>query len=126
MERRMTPVEKLEAAIAKLKAERAVSTAGDLVISGWHSGTAIPGAWQAWDSGIGPKPEGSYSPILSSPENLNLTITLHRTIDALLEILRQAVAEQALYDDAGPEFFPEGAGVDRELALASAILGDLE
>lgn len=105
----MTPIEKLQAAIDKLEALKAEST---------------PGTWRAWDSfssdraprvyitgnNSGPS-DGNRVARVENQENqdADLIVTLHRTIDTQLEILRFVV--DGLYNL--PEF----------IALADAILG---
>ena len=92
----MTVVERLEAAIAKL--ERLRKSEPYHESNGWLAGLVTVGTEH--------DPREEEDPLTSS----ELIVTLHRTIDAQLAILRFAV--DGLYDL--PEF----------LMLADAILGD--
>ena len=103
----MTVVERLEAAIAKLEQLTAEGTPGP-----WVGRTNILGIRRLMDSEGGVLAEmfDATDHGDESFENTDLIVTLHRTIDAQLAILRFAV--DGLYDL--PEF----------LMLADAILGD--
>ena len=103
----MTAVERLGAAIAKLEQLKADSTPGP-----WVGRTNILGIRRLMDSEGGVLAEmfDATDHGDESFENTDLIVTLHRTIDAQLAILRFAV--DGLYDL--PEF----------LMLADAILGD--
>ena len=107
----MTPAERLQAAIEKLEHQKALSTTGP-----WEAYT-VPGTRKEAEYvaiGIGDSEarvvrfEGGYF-------DADLIVTLHRTIDAQLAILRAALKARtlALYSPM----------TDPALALADAILG---
>lgn len=100
----MTPVERLEAALAKLDALRgAVPESGDLE---WREhGRAII----AYDDTV------VAADLMVMDQQMILT--LHRTIPALLAILRAALDDYERYGKKPSKFF------ENDLALADAILG---
>ena len=108
----MTPVERLTAAIEKLETLKAESTQGQWVISG------------AWLHAVQPAHVfGSVAVGRMDHERDDaLVVTLHRTIDAQLAILRAGL-EQAKSEEAYPHYW-YAPPKDGTLALADAILGD--
>lgn len=110
----MNALERLEAAIAKLEAERA---------------SAEPGVW-AIDSAQLDQPGFMFAPRVCAgcgrncalePEDAALIVTLHRTIEPQLALLRYGLQqEQARVKYPGYWYSPVDPGV---LALADAILG---
>ena len=107
----MSSVERLQAAIDKLEKLKAES-ASDLA---WSS---TGGLVEAWDEITG------YGVVIFKPivrwearvaaNNALLVVTLHRTIDAQLAILRHAAADPVSPDEPG--------ALEDALALADAIL----
>ncbi|GAA1737069.1 hypothetical protein [Microcella frigidaquae] len=121
----MTPVERLRAAIEKLESMRAACTPGD-----WDF-ESMP---ETGESRIYSEADGfafmsattvTFFPVPGGmkPNDAELIVTLHRTIDAQISILRAALARA--------EAKIAGGGVERAvwsnardaLALADAILG---
>ena len=100
----MTPVERLEAAIAKL--ERLRKSEPYHESNGWLAGLVTVGTEH--------DPREEEEPLTSS----ELIVTLHRTIDAQLAILKAAREDFAKFGRKPSEFF------ENDLALADAILGD--
>jgi len=118
----MTPTERLQAAIDKLQALKADSTAGEW---GFES---LP---ETGESRIHSEADGfsfmaattvTFYPVPGGvkPKDAELIVTLHRTIDAQLAILEGALGEASLWiTEQGEEW-----RVDvRAVALADAILG---
>lgn len=100
----MSPVEKLEAAIAKLERQRS----GD--DSEWFQKTVEEWTdayddWRDWDE--------------DSEATLTLIKTLHRTIDAQLDLFREVLGAASI-----EQFWPTLIYTQAALALADAILGD--
>ena len=124
----MTPVERLHAAISKLERLREVSTKGE-----WDAYT-VPGTRREAGYvavGIGESElrvaryEGGFF-------DADLIVTLHRTIDAQLAILRRGINVITDWQDEGSTFGYDPS-IDPEypkfmdstyLALADSILGD--
>lgn len=99
----MTPVERLQAAIEKLEALR--RERGYVEHNGWLA-EEVPGDTLRYTF-------EDLSPVT----NDELIVTLHRTIDAQLAILRHAISEYEPRDDTMTFITEDG------LALADAILG---
>ena len=108
----MTVVERLEAAIAKLEQLKAEGTS-----SPWVGRTNILGIRRLMDSEGGVLAEmfDATDHGDESFENTDLIVTLHRTIDAQIAVLR-----------VGSEFalITSNRWTDISVALADAILGD--
>lgn len=104
----MTPVEKLHAAIAKLEHERDMAQSGPWVRTGFR----------LWS-----RPNTARDNIATDFNwlyDVDLIVTLHRTIDAQLEILSTTLSIlQAMYSDG---FKDNTDWCEGELALADAIL----
>ncbi len=121
----MTPVERLQAAIEKLESMRAACTPGDWDFESMpetgesriYSGADGFAFMSATTVTFFPVPGGM------KPNDAELIVTLHRTIDAQISILRAVLARA--------EVKIAGGGVERAvwsnardaLALADAILG---
>ena len=117
----MNAVEKLEAAIGKLETLKAESTPGPWLLTIARQNTHAIYGREPGREVVGSTP--NYGGLWHS-EDGELIVTLHRTIDAVLTILRATV-------ESVPIWFGDGATeaevvdeIDRELALADAILGD--
>lgn len=98
----MTPVERLQSAIDKLEQERA------------RTGYYESHGWLVENVTVGPEhaPYEEQSPLTSD----DLFLTLHRTIDAQLAILREAIKSRSADRELN--------GLDHAaLGLADAILG---
>ena len=111
----MNAVERLGAAIAKLEQLKAEGTS-----SPWVGRTNILGIRRLMDSEGGVLAEmfDATDHGDESFENTDLIVTLHRTIDAQLAILKAAREDCAKFGRKPSEFF------ENDLALADAILGD--
>lgn len=116
----MSPVERLEAAIEKLETLRAGS-ASDLP---WSSSGGVVEVWDdRTDSGaVIFRPTVRWSDRVAA-HNASLVVTLHRTIDAQLDLLRLA---RGFYGAqiTGPE--AASAFAESVLALTDAILGETQ
>lgn len=122
----MTPAERLEAAIARLEQLKAESTPGD-----WGVET-IP---ETGESRVSSERDGfafmAATTVTSFPVpggvtrvDAQLIVTLHRTIDAQLGILRDALH---VYGNPIPAFIGhEEQVLHWQLALADAVLGGTE
>lgn len=111
----MTPVERLQAAIDKLEAMR--SERGYVEFNGWLA-EEVPGD-VVRDTLHSPRED------LSPITNDELIVVLHRTIDAQLALLREALDYATDWNRGRPS--ERGAKPEtiyrKELALAAAILG---
>ena len=126
----MTPVQRLQAAIEKLEALKAEISPGAWTLFGSSTfGYGIERGYDADDPSAGTIVVARYEVADAEAE---LIITLHRTIDAQLEVLRSAAdfltnAERewpAPIWDRHPELRDRLEGLLRfEVALADAILG---
>jgi hypothetical protein len=132
----VTPVERLTAAIEKLEALKADSTPGPW----WHWPEA--GVIEIYSDWRDPARTGSE--VVIAPRirprdgwgreatiyrdnyepNAELIVTLHRTIDAQLAILRRALDVATPIDGQASYDIGPGSRVGQALALADAILGD--
>jgi len=112
----MTPVEKLEAAIEKLDEERNAATNGEWVLQHMFGiqdlSTVVGAGGELIVETLSPE---SWYPA----ENAQLVVTLHRTIDAQLEILQEVLAAASI-----EQFWPTLIYTRTALALADAILGE--
>lgn len=107
-----TPVERLEAAIAKLEADRTRIWSGQWVAHGDSIGVA---SWSA----DGPSLDG---PVAECPKEVaEFITTLHGTIPAQLAILRTAFRD--LRVSGNVRYTDEPSAVEQAIALADAING---
>ena len=120
----MTAADEIEAAIQRLEDQRAASTPGPWSIFEYskHTGVAGEVAVQAHHPGrigeglvAGFDYEGYHSTI--EPGDAHLIVTLHRTIDAQLAILKSARAQLEPFHG----MVLQDAALEYELALARAI-----
>ena len=111
----MTVVERLEAAIAKLEQLKADGTLGpwnvDMIPETGEC--RVVRFFEFFGSHLEEVTNGG-----SIQPDADLIVTLHRTIDAQLAILKAAREDFAKFGRKPSEFF------DNDLALADAILGD--
>lgn len=115
----MGALEEIEAAIEKLAVMAYAGDSLEWVVAGWHDGTAIPKAWADYDNSIDqPKPHHNFAAINSSGPNVALIVTLYRTIDAQLRILRANVRAAEEYPSCD-----EPGGFEDALNLAHSING---
>lgn len=109
----MTPVERLQAAIDKLEALKAESHNWRVPITADEDGPQVIHDFETEGHGPG---SGALAWTTSDAAAENI-VTLHRTIDAQLTILRLAVEYGELVGGQGSRFTASA------LALADAILG---
>lgn len=116
----MTPVERLQAAIKKLELERAESF-GQGAHPWWVEKQEANPAFEAEVRARG-VPDGFHDGIAMVQDctDATLIVTLHRTIDAQLEILREAYRYYRIF---GVEAIPITKHGLNAVALADAILG---
>ena len=107
----MTVVERLEGAIAKLEQLKADSLPGPWFIT--YERERWPRVWGNSDGQDADQVAKTHH-----RGDADLIVTLHRTIDAQLAILKAAREDFAKFGRKPSEFF------DNDLALADAILGD--
>lgn len=113
-------LETMRKAIARLEQLQAESTQGE-----WVRGEVVEGQYDGdlWAVGGKERIIGTFHRVHDNNSNryvdMELIVALHRTIPALLAILREA--EQYLKPAKGVERY-----IERELALARAILGETE
>jgi hypothetical protein len=115
----MTPVEKLEAAITKLEELKRDGHPGP-----WHGNVTIRGVLRV-QSGLAVVAEVLNTTEDEDEIDLDLIVTLHRTIDAQLAILRRGVSEVDGYTAADGRFWAVAWLEEHSTTvdLASAILG---
>lgn len=118
----MSEVERLEAAIEKLEALKAESTPAP-----WHYWTNdLTGDVDLWHdqevrSHIATVGQHEQPRVYSDAE---LIVTLHRTIDAQLAILRTQLESYSKFPPASePGYVPKSPNAQNALALADSILG---
>lgn len=113
----MNAVEKLEAAISKLEAQKRDTTLGPWTMYGGEPfGYGIEGGYNPGDPDKAGETVVARSEI--ADEDVDLIVTLHRTIDAMLALLRLALEYGELSEGTGSRFTAAA------LALATAILWD--
>lgn len=98
----MTAAETIEQAIARLEEKRAAAMAGPWVQGAFAGEFCGPNDFE----------------VVFSDEDADLIVTLHRTIDAQLAILRAGLAAHSPGDDTTEEI------EEHALALGLAILGE--
>lgn len=128
----MSAVERLQAAIDKLERQRHDSAGRGAHAWAAHSTTDKPSGHDAAIRGVG-FPDDFFDGVADvyDPADAELIVTLHRTIDAQLAILRDGIARVHSWTDPDSQVgyephldgpYPPGADATY-LALADAILG---
>lgn len=112
----MTPAETIAAAIEKLERER---TASNPYGEAWRANDRITGDYSEIRA---TSPSGVTTTLATelTAEDAVLIVTLHRTIDAQLAILRAAARARVRFEEAEALLLIDEAALD----LARAILGE--
>lgn len=114
----MSAVERLEAAIAKLETQKAESTPGE-----WNARQAFNIDGEVVGHDINTATAYELGCTFTPNSDAELIVTLHRTIDAQLAFLRAAVESVPIWIEDGATEAEVVEDLERELALADAILG---
>jgi hypothetical protein len=125
----VTPLERLTAAIEKLERLKAESTGPNLWLVDPDNPSIVlhpDKAGESWDGKVIADTGTDELGLPVTPADARLIVTLHRTIDAQLTILRHAAARAQSKIAHGARPDPTWSHEFDALALADAVLGTTE